>query len=219
MHEQPNWLLVEGVEDQYAVVMLMKHHVSWPNTKNQKKYPVQIEFAGSVSELLQKEYIPTHIKKSGLRALGVMLDADDKLKSRWKKVRNRCLGEFPNFPQEPQPSGLIIQNASGKRFGLWVMPNNYSEGMLETFLRLLVRKGQKRTWKYAKNTVKRARKMGAKCRECHIDKANIHTWLSWQNPPGQALGNAIAKKILDPKSAGARDFVQWFIKLFELTPL
>jgi hypothetical protein len=50
----------------------------------------------------------------------------------------------------------------------------------------------------------------------HLDKANIYTWLAWQNPPGRQLHNAVMEKILNPQHPKAQIFIRWFKTLYDL---
>jgi hypothetical protein len=51
-----------------------------------------------------------------------------------------------------------------------------------------------------------------------MDKANLYTWLAWQDEPGQTPGHALTRKILDPSSPSALSFVKWFMALYSLQP-
>ncbi len=53
-------------------------------------------------------------------------------------------------------------------------------------------------------------------RDAHQHKADIHTWLAWQNPPGRQLHQAVMERILDPKHPKAQIFVNWFRDLYDL---
>ena len=96
------------------------------------------------------------------------------------------------------------------------MPDNVSKGGLETFLKFLVPNEAESTWKHAAESVGMARTLGAPCRECHLTKAELYTWLAWQDPPGYSPGRALTKKVLDPRSSHAKMFVSWFRELYEL---
>jgi hypothetical protein len=58
------------------------------------------------------------------------------------------------------------------------MPDNTSEGTLETFLRFLVPESSAPLWAHATESVATARTLGASCRETHVGKANLYTWLA-----------------------------------------
>lgn len=71
-----------------------------------------------------------------------------------------------------------MSNPEGKTLGIWLMPDNRSRGMLETFLAYLVPGGGSDLWTHACEAVAEAYGRGAPCREVHHDKARIHTWLA-----------------------------------------
>ena len=97
------------------------------------------------------------------------------------------------------------------------MPDNQKRGMLETFLKFLLPDNGENLWDLTEQACRDAIKHGAPFKEYHKDKAKIHTWLAWQNPPGRQLHNAIMERILAPTSPHANDFMMWFQKLFEVT--
>jgi hypothetical protein len=59
-----NQLLVEGVDDLTAVVGLMQHHVDWPDKREDA--PVFISVVGSVDQILNRDFLSTKMKESGL---------------------------------------------------------------------------------------------------------------------------------------------------------
>jgi hypothetical protein len=208
-------MVVEGHEDKFAVIQLMKHHIDWPHEKS--RYPVMIELGGSDTEILAKGFLTTKIKSSEVDILGVVLDADEDRDQRWNRLRTLCVDLFPTMPAALPPTGLIVDNDDGKRLGAWIMPDNVSRGMLETFLRFLVPDSGAPILIHAKDCLATAKDKGAPFRECHKDKALIHTWLAWQDPPGEPLGRALTKKILDPYAESAKPFVNWFTSLYRIS--
>jgi hypothetical protein len=96
------------------------------------------------------------------------------------------------------------------------MPDNKSNGMLETFLGYLVPNPNDILLSVAQEAVLKAKSLGAPFKESHTSKANIHTWLAWQAPPGRQLHQAVMERILSPSSQSASPFVAWFCRLFEI---
>jgi hypothetical protein len=208
-------LLVEGEEDKFAIVELMGHHTDWPNDK--LGAPVWLEPVGSVESILAEGFVSAKLYESGTKILGAVLDADAQFDSRWSRVNQICSGLFANVPPQMPAEGLILQDSpEGPRLGVWIMPDNRQHGMLETFLKGLVTEAP--LLEYAQSVVVEARKRTAPCKDVHIEKAEIHSWLAWQDPPGQALGRAITSLTLNPRSDSAQPFVDWFLKLYRLQP-
>jgi len=91
-----------------------------------------------VENLLKPKYISTQLKTpNGLTHLGIIMDADEEPDNRWKSLYNACLPNIPSLPQNLPAAGLIMTLESGIKFGVWMMPDNQSRGMLETFLAYL----------------------------------------------------------------------------------
>ncbi len=192
----------------------MRAHVDWPNGKEDA--PVWIENGGGVDKILERDYLPVVLKTRGLATLGVMLDGDNNPQGRYASFRNLCSGLFPDLPGAMPIEGLIAENADRQRVGVWVMPDNTSGGTLELFLRFLVPEHSAALWQHATASVTFARTLNAACRESHIGKANLYTWLAWQDHPGQSGGRALTQNILDPHSPNSAAFVKWFRDLYQL---
>ncbi len=205
-------LLVEGSTDKYAIAMLMREHTEWPRDDP----PVDIKDEGGVDKILNQVTFSTYIKSCS--TLGIVIDADENINSRWESIKTICRVNFPELPDSFPINGLILCNQQEKRLGVWIMPDNNSRGMMETFLSTLVTDEKGRNLlEYSKEVVANAKSTySGPFMDLHNDKAVIHSWLAWQDPPGEAFGNAIAKKILDPFSITAINFASWFCKLFEL---
>lgn len=72
---------------------------------------------------------------------------------------------------------------------------------------------------HARLVVEDARVRGAPVKEAHLDKAQVHTWLAWQDPPGLQMHQALIANVLQTTNPAARTFTEWFIKLFQLDDL
>ncbi|NET31784.1 MAG: hypothetical protein F6K19_07250 [Cyanothece sp. SIO1E1] len=209
-----NVLLVEGKKDRLVIPYLMEANgVNWGT----KQYPaVYIRDYDGYSQLINPIEISTALKASGLVALGLMLDADSNPLARWQNVRAACLKSIPDIPEELPDSGLIHETQAGIRFGIWMMPDNKMRGMLETFLAYMIPDESESLWQYAQEVVTPAKDKGAPFKDIHVDKAHIHTWLAWQDPPGEQLHTAVMAKVLNPQHPKAQIFVNWFRNLYNL---
>jgi hypothetical protein len=95
------------------------------------------------------------------------------------------------------------------------MPNNQDCGMLENFCHDLVPSADP-LWGYAQECCVEAKRRGAPHIDNHGHKAQIHTWLAWQNPPGERMGSAVRKNILKPTQGYAPPFAAWFRNLYKV---
>ncbi|MBI4903234.1 MAG: hypothetical protein HY820_06335 [Acidobacteria bacterium] len=208
----PKCLVVEGKDDLYTIAYWIGEHIPWPS----ERPPVEIMHAGSVEAALKKNYLSTLALRQDLNVLAVIVDADEEPASRrYGQIRSECLQVFPNLPKALPRPGLAHEHA-GKRFGVWIMPDNHGLGNMESLLASLATTPSSSLLSYARQCTLQARKQGALYRQKDRAKAELYTWLAWQDPPGQLTGRAFTKGILDAKSPAAQPFVNWFLELFQL---
>jgi hypothetical protein len=208
-------LLVEGRQDVRVIPELIEANgVNWGTKKNPV---VKIRDCDGYQKLVDQDIISTELKASGLSVLGIMIDADENPSRRWQSIRNVILKSIPDIPETLPENGLIHILPGGIKLGIWMMPDNKMRGMLETFLAYMIPVGNEVLWQFAQTTAQEAKTQGAEFTDFHLDKANIYTWLAWQNPPGRQLHQAIMERIFDPNHPNAQKFVNWFINLYELT--
>jgi hypothetical protein len=208
-----NLLLVEGKDDLRTVPELVeKGGVLWGPPKAEI---VRIHETDGYENMAAQ--FGSQLKNAGLLRIGVLVDANTDPAARWRSlcamVATECL-----LPPAPPAGGVVVpRTASGKRLGVWMMPDNASRGMMETFLLALRSADNAPLLAHAETTVDAAwQSHNAPFLEVHRDKALIHTWLAWQNPPGRQLHDAVKQKMLDPALPYAAPFIAWFKSLYEI---
>jgi hypothetical protein len=210
----PKILLVEGKEDARVIPELMEANgVEWVVNKIPVVY---IKDNDGYENLVDPDVISSELQASNLSALGIIIDADDNLSGRWESIRNASLESIPNIPRDLPEAGLIHIAPNGVRFGIWIMPDNKISGMLETFLTYMIPENNEVVWQFAQEVTQDAKNRGAVFKDTHVDKAEIYTWLAWQNPPGRQLHQAIMERILNPQHPEAQVFITWFKNLYDL---
>lgn len=208
-------LLVEGKSDKFVIPYLIEANgIPWGDSP--KEWIVHIDQFGGVTDLLKAGVIEAHLKSSGLKSMGIVLDADDDIAARWSRIRDRCIEQFHDLPETHPSNPIVVSNSDGLRLGIWIMPDNKSRGMLETFLLFLAPGTTSPLVQYARNACRTAKKKGASYKDVHQDKAEIYTWLAWQDEPGRTLQQAVKERILDPESPHAAGFVSWFQDLYQV---
>lgn len=88
--------------------------------------------------------------------------------------------------------------------------------MMETFLGELIPPSLSNLWAWTETVCSEASSRGAPFKKRHADKARLHTWLAFQDPPGRQMHNAVLEHIMQPDNQYVRPFVAWFRDLFEL---
>ena len=168
-------LLVEGETDLRVLPYLMEENgVAWENGKE----PVQIKALGGITKF-SKADVSSELKSSELKFLGIILDADQNANAAWKTIQGWFADSFIDMPPQIPAQGFISSvNRDGIRFGAWIMPDNMSVGMLETFLKWLVRDDHQELWSFAEKSCAEAKSLyNAPYKHVHQDKASIHTFL------------------------------------------
>lgn len=208
----PRVLIVEGKNEQRVFPYLLElAGIPWPDDDR----PVKIEEQDGISNILAPGFIEATLKASGVTAVGIVVDADADPVSRWKQLWARIAASYPGFPEELPAMGAVHAVADKPRIGVWVMPDNVRTGMLETLL-LALRVGDPALHDHARDATSQAKTLGAPFRDNHREKAELHAWLAWQDPPGRQLHEAVRDRRLPPDPQVMNPFVGWFRQLFEL---
>jgi hypothetical protein len=209
----PNLLVVEDTDLKGVVIGLMKHYIDWPDDKDSR--PAEIIVGNSAREILKPGELSTCLKSSGVKTFGIVIDAEDNFDGHWGRIKEFCEKFFPPAPAEFPQGGLIVSNDK-QRFGAWIMPDNASSGMVETFCHGLIPGEAKELWEFAATCIESAKEKGAKYKAVHVQKAHIHTWLAWQDPPGDRMGIALTREILRADVQCALAFAKWFKELYQV---
>ena len=205
---------MEGKTDRGVIAGLMEaNDVPWPSSAEP---PVFIKEHGSVDEILKPETLKAELGASRLEALGVVVDANGDAASRWNDLRTWCGSEFENLPNQIPAGGLELVHSRGIRFGVWIMPDNRFTGMLEDWLVRLIPEASRPLYQLARRCVWAAEQQNAPFKAVHRTKAEVHTWLAWQDEPGLRLYDAVKHGVLDPRRPESGPFVEWFKRLFRV---
>jgi hypothetical protein len=198
------FLLVEGSDDQHVIWNLLKFR-NFPHC-------FEVQEKGGVDRLLSS--FPVQLKGSAVQALGIVIDADLDAAGRWAGIK-RDLGRvgYTSCPTDLPADGLVLVEEGFPRFGVWIMPNNVTNGMLEDFVAWLVPPNDP-LWAHSEQVLHSMPTELLEFSSRHVAKAQIHTWLAWKADPGTPMGLAITKKYLDGGDARAEPFLGWLHRLF-----
>lgn len=204
--DRPHRLLVEGPDDKWAIIALLERH----GLSFDAPWMPHVHDAEGVDGLL----MASPIDAKNHPRLGIVLDADLDVASRWQALRDRLRGVDIDVPASPPRQGLTMPGFfRDYRLGVWLMPDNHSTGMLEDFLARLIAPGEP-TWAHACEATTRARELGAPLSALHQSKGALHAWLAWRDVPGKPFGTAITARYLQHDTPEALAFLAWFQGLF-----
>lgn len=198
------FLLVEGNDDQHVIWSLLKYH-NFPHC-------FEVQEKGGIDRLLAS--FPVQIKGSAVEALGIVIDADLDALARWTSIKGDLtrLG-YTGCPLDLPTAGLVLEQEDLPKVGVWIMPNNATNGMLEDFVAWLVPPDDA-LWAHSEAVLNAMPQGLLEFSPRHTAKAQIHTWLAWKADPGTPMGLAITKKYLDGGDARADPFLAWLRRLF-----
>jgi hypothetical protein len=197
-------LLVEGKDDEHVVLAL----------RDKYRIPANFEIVDckGVEKLIER--IPVTFKTSEIETVGIIIDADDNLQSRWYRLKDILSTIGFDVPPTLPDTGLILEKDSQKA-GVWIMPNNDANGMLEDFISFLVPSEDKLLPVVHSTLDDIETRQLNKYSITHKSKAVIHTWLAWQKEPGTPMGLSITKRYLSADDATCHTFVHWLKNLFD----
>jgi hypothetical protein len=222
MNRSPNLVLVEGTDDLHFVLhVLYCHGFQRAELVSPEKWAILRTITGSRVELkpkggfeklateLRVELTPTYLKR-----VAVIVDADADPVPRWRSIRDTLLRTGIEAPQEIALGGMVIPTANKPVIGVWLMPDNARPGYLEHLLADMIAPGDK-LWTHASTCVEELGGIERRFALDHARKAEVHTWLAWQEYPGTRLSEAVVRRYVNTNCAAAVSFVDWFQRWLE----
>ena len=204
----PRVLLVEGPDDKHVVI-----HLSERSGLTQNFVIVEKEGINSLLDSIEVE-----VDIPGRTILGIVLDANDNPNARWQALTDRLNRlrqedhfELPELPEQPNPSGTIIEGRL--RIGIWLMPDNRSTGELEDFVGSMIPSGDP-VWPLAEAYIEGMPPAERKFGPGKIQRAKVHAWLATREEP-RRMGLAIKARDLVTDAANSAAFVGWLRTLFQ----
>ena len=194
-------LLVEGKDDEHFVDHLIK--------ERGLNLSVKIESTDGVYSLL--EQLRTEIQPASRKILGIIVDADDNFDSRWKEIVDILSKKGVSTPKEAARSGTIIPPEKGfPKIGIWIMPDNKSNGELEDFVLEMIPENDE-IMPLAKKYINEIPKKRQEFRRKRT-KAELFAWLANARKPGR-IGASISSGKFNINSSNSNVFVEWLEQL------
>lgn len=204
-HKGPRVLLAEGKNDCHLIASLCNHF--------QIPQHFGLHECGS-DDLVVRKLSALIAGSEEVEVVGVVIDADNpSLDGKWSALRGRLQSEGYDVPEKPEKNGTILQADGMPAVGIWLMPDNDVDGMLEDFCKRLVSPD---AIAFAEDCAGKAKESGfSSYIDNHTSKAALHTYLAWQNEPGMPMGKAVTAKALSPDYPIAQKFRDFLLALFD----
>jgi len=199
-------LLVEGSDDKHLIKNVARQH------KLDIDAQKEIRDCEGIEKLLQD--LPVFLKTSA-GAIAIVVDADLDVAARWQALAHRLTEAGYQVPPSPPVDGLILFDRR-PAVGVWLMPDNTLPGSIEDFAKHLIPSTDE-LWPRAISAVEDIPIAARLFSTSAHRKAQIHTYLAWQESPGTPLGLAVTKRYFHTDTELCTRFVQWLRKLKELS--
>ena len=202
MTPPPKKLLVEGDSDRIFVRSL------WQRLRGGDNPPFCISSKKGIDRLLESVYVELVVRDR--KALGIIIDANDKFDERWSVLSAKLKRLDIELPDKADPDGVILGDEP--RVGIWLMPDNNSPGELEDFVRRLIPNCDP-VWPHAQKYIDEIPEGDRKFNPNKLTCAQVNAWLAAGSRPGR-MGQVVKKGELDLEAPLAKSFVNWLDRLF-----
>lgn len=105
------------------------------------------------------------------------------------------------------------------RFGVWVMPNGEKDGYVENLLVDCIAPAESARFDYAQRQCEAALadapSLGFPVRAHHMVKAELGTWLAWQDPPRMSFAAALERGLFDERGDVMSSLSAWLKSLYK----
>lgn len=215
-------ILVEGIDDHHTISNLIArgqigraaHYTKRTSNPDSDFVVKPLDGYARLRRSLKAELISDEFTR-----FAIVVDADTHPLHRWRSLTDRLQElqtdlaiRFDQFPEEPTPDGAILRTNSPLVVGIWLWPDNLAEGDMEAFAGQLT-PADDPLWRHSGQVIESLPE--TRFAPTHRPKARIHTWLAWQNPPGQQLGEAIRNNTLQGDNPIATRFLAFLTTLKE----
>ena len=203
----PEQLLVEGPNDLHVIANM------WRASRGEEpRQRFFIKEQGGFEKLRKR--LPAILTRDNPGPVGIVVDADSSFADRWRSLQTALGSLGYAMPTNMNVEGLIIPHEQLPRVGVWIWPNNQSEGMLEDFLRELIGPEDDLIPEVESCLARLAEGGRQRFPDLSRPKAFIHTWLAWQRQPGSPYGIAIKSHYLDFDHPLSQRLIAWLNRLF-----
>ncbi len=198
----PNVLLVEGINDKHVVLNLCQRCRVNQNFIISDRDGID-QLTGTVG---------AELNAPGRQAVGILVDANDDREARWQSITDRLLHAGINAPPRPDPKGTIIDMPSKPRVGVWLMPDNTSNGELEDFIFYMLPDDDP-VWPLSKRYIEDIPSTARKFNRNKELRAQLYAWLATRENP-KKIGSAIKAHDLSIDGNLCQRFMSWLMELF-----
>lgn len=110
--------------------------------------------------------------------------------------------------------GFLFHHVDGlSPVGLWLMPDNKTDGTIEDFVKASLVDSQRARFANAATAVAKSERPFA-FKPTHLVKAEIATWMAWQKVPGQGIFACVRDELVDLEKDEFKRLILWLQRSF-----
>jgi len=218
-----NLLLVEGYNDKSLLERICKHYNI--NAKIDVATPVDYipsEHGGfnskrGVIESLSYFLPMLEDEDASVKRLALILDADISgennggFKCTIEQIKDKASRHSYSKNHRYVNGGVEIPHSDSQMqpLKIWVMPNNKDDGSIENWIKNKIIEPELELFNHACDVVSKIK--NKKFSVNSVIKAEIATWLAWQNQPGRTVGYCFkdGQNLIDIEHAEFKSFLNW----------
>ncbi|PPZ95505.1 hypothetical protein C5B41_03750 [Acinetobacter ursingii] len=216
---QKSKLIVEGPSDAYLFEKLCsKHEFDVKVTVDTPSFFGGKDTKQGVLNILQIAI--KQLQSSYIEKLGIIIDSDyakdgggieNTLLQIHKKIKDYG---YSTHYKKFSNSGIYFEGENGlPNLGVWVMPNNLDEGMLEDWMLSICHPNEQ---KFLNNVTQIVTTMPSpRFSKIHEAKAIANTWLAWQKKPDRGLYNLFQEGLIDENHQNYKNWLDWMTEIFK----
>ena len=221
--ETKHILLVEGIGDQkffnHLLSILDLQPEIYPKTP--RDIDARIYRNGLHPLKAQLKVQLTRLIRGDIEKLGVIVDADhtEQTSNGFSERRAQIIEilEENGFSITEQPTqageGELFSHPSNAEVGLWIMPDHFSDGMIEDLFISAIEESGHELLQHTKTTINNLGDLKL-FGEHHNNKAKLATWLAWQKEPGISASYAHHKRLFNQQHPGFIALQNWLKRVF-----
>jgi hypothetical protein len=218
-------LILEGTNDLHVISnLLVAKNLDITGYEDEERYRKSFIGIGNGKTGALKA-LNVAIKTEELDRIGLVIDADfsetsNPVNDTWQSIsRIFTANGYQNVPIRPNSDGTIVQQEGKAQVGIWIMPDNLSEGYLEHFFEQLIVGNDAFLIEAHQITEGFITAERHRFALVHLQKAKINTWLAWQKSPELSMGLALRDYsqmgFINLENAVSNQFFNWLNLTFE----
>ena len=212
----PNILLVEGDDEKRVIPYLMDKHVVWGDKP--EEWVAEVRSHGGIEDLLDPGNIEAEALAPGRQSPRDRRQRRRPVRFALAKCEELLSRDRRRFPRRTAPGW------AGSPERAWLTQSGSGSCRTIDLAACWRHSSAISSCRYTPRSGLRARVLHAVARsrspytDPHRDKADIHTFLAWLDPPGRSLHVSVLARALDARLPLGERFACWFMDLYQLTP-